>query len=126
MLYENILNDSFYKKLTPVILNNSENPEAPEVKAAADELMPPALAHLVRELPAEHKFICGNKMTVHDYTIGHWLTNCFRNPNAFHRNTFVEWEKENMPPRIVRYLDDIEAELKEYFDKRNSEKPKGF
>ena len=126
MLYENILNDSFYKKLTPVILNNSENPEAPEVKAIADELMPPALAHLVRELPAEHKFICGNKMTVHDYTIGHWLTNCFRNPNAFHRNTFVEWEKENMPPRIVRYLDDIEAELKEYFDKRNSEKPKGF
>jgi glutathione S-transferase len=124
-LYETILNDSVYPKLAPGLMVNMKDPDSPALKAIGDEVWLPAMKHLERELPKDQKFLCGNKMTVHDYTIGHWLTNCFRNPNAWHKAMWNEWEKEKMPPRISKYLDDIVAELKEYWDKRNEEIPRG-
>ena len=125
MLYECILNDNFYGNLTGAMMAHKENSEAPEMKECYDKVMPPAFEHLVRELPKDKKFIAGDKMTIHDYTVGHWLTDCFRNPNGFHRAMSVAYEKENMPPRVVKYLDDIEAEMKEYFDKRHADLPRG-
>jgi glutathione S-transferase len=126
MLYECIMNDMVLIKLLPTIQKNLKDPESEEVKELAESVWAPACVHLVRELPKDKKFIAGDKMTVHDYTIGCNLLGCFRNPNAAHKDMWNAWEKASMPPRVVTYINDLEAELKEYLDTRNAEKPSPF
>jgi hypothetical protein len=62
-------------------------------------------------------------MTTHDYTIGIMLINVFKNPTKGEAEFWAELWKE-APERMVKYVDDIQGELRGYFgsDKRVEKK----
>jgi glutathione S-transferase len=79
-LYEAIFVDIFAKTIVPMIFCKPEEKEAKMEIAAADYAK--ACGHISRVLSQrEDKFICGNKLTLHDFTVGGIFLNLVVNPN---------------------------------------------
>ena len=79
-------------------------------------------AHLARILSQrDHKFICGDKLTTPDFTVGGLFLNLFINPNA-KDTAFWATEMEAAPERVKQYVADLKEELKVYLTEREQHK----
>ena len=65
----------------------------------------------------DSKFLCGDELTVYDFSVGGVFTNLILNPNA---KDAEGWKKafEAAPERVKKYALDFQAAMKEYLDKR--------
>ncbi len=105
-LYEAFAVDCFYKFIPQaVFLAKPEERDAKMEVAAAEYLK--GAAHVERILSQrEDKFICGNKLTIHDFTVGGIFLNLLINPNA---KDVEFWAKlwESTPDRVKKYVADL-------------------
>jgi glutathione S-transferase len=93
--------------------------EARDAKFAdiKEKHFPNFCAILERHLPADAKFINGDSLTTADFTVGGWIINLILNPNAKDAAFFAElWA--TAPARVVKYADDLKAEMKDYLAAR--------
>ena len=81
MLYEAIMVDTFYKKIGPTLWSPPGDERTAKIAEIKDTIFPTITALLEKHLPADKKFIAGDSMTIHDFTIGGRLINIFENPN---------------------------------------------
>mmetsp|Transcript_6139 Transcript_6139/g.5416 ORF Transcript_6139/g.5416 Transcript_6139/m.5416 type:complete len:82 (-) Transcript_6139:96-341(-) len=64
-------------------------------------LMPGAMATLEKHLPSDKKFINGDSLTTHDFTVGGMLLNVFDNPTTKDPAMWAEI-KASLSPRIAK------------------------
>jgi len=69
-----------------------------EVKGS---LFPEAMATLEKHLPADKKFINGDSLTTHDFTVGGMLLNVLENPTTTDPAMWAEI-KASLSPRIAK------------------------
>ena len=116
-LYEAMVIDVMYKSVVKfVFLSKPEEKEANGEIAAADYTK--AVGHFAKVLSQrEDKFICGNKLTLHDFTVGGIFLNLVVNPN--HKDTEF-WDKQwaATPDRVKKYVADLQEEMKDYLEAR--------
>ena len=84
--------------------------------AAADYAK--ACGHIARVLSQrEDKFLCGNKLTLHDFTVGGIFLNLVVNPNSKDPEFWAkQWE--TTPDRVKKYVADLQEEMKDYLEAR--------
>lgn len=101
----------------------AEEPERAERIKSLKELWSKMCKDFGKYISEDKKFIAGDEMTTHDYTIGIMLINVFKNPTKGESEFWAELWKE-APERMVKYVDDIQGELRGYFgsDKRVEKK----
>ena len=117
VLYEAICADFFWK-LIPGAVWMEKNPEREAKYENIGKEYEKAAAHLARTLSQkDHKFICGDKLTTHDFTVGGLWLNLFTNPNSKDPEF---WAKlyEASPDRVKKYVTDLKEELKDYLAAR--------
>ena len=120
-IYEAIVVDFFYKCL-PSVLFAPPSPERDEKLVEIAEKYQTAAGHLARILSQrEDKFICGNKLTTHDFTVGGVWLNLFTNPNSMDTEFWAK-QMEATPKRVKQYVSDLKEELKEYLEAREAHK----
>ena len=118
MLFEHIINDVFYKN-APGFLFSEAGPERTEImNKFRAEKWGPAMETLAKHLPADKKFICGDSLTLHDFTVGGLLLNTYGNPNTKDPEFWAEAKASHTPARVLKYFDDLTAEMKPYLDSR--------
>jgi len=101
MLYEAILSDIFFKKIGPKLFMA---PGAEREKLLAEvkgSLFPEAMATIEKHLPTDKKFINGDSLTTHDFTVGGVLLNVFDNPTTKDPAMWAEI-KASLSPRITK------------------------
>ena len=79
MLYEAINTDIFYKKV-PMLFKPPGEERDTLMAEFKDTHWPAAMATLEKHLPADGKFINGDSLTTHDFTVGGLLFNVLENP----------------------------------------------
>ena len=87
------------------------------MKDVKDTYIPSIFATLEKHLPADKKFICGDTLTTHDFTVGGCLINVFMNPNTKDAALWAEI-KTSMSPRVAKYMADVAEELKDHLAAR--------
>ena len=70
-------------------------------------------------LPADGRFLCGDTLTIYDFTVAGLLTNLIRNPSARDKQLWDEIWKCHAPERVKKYYDDFCKEMKEYLEQRD-------
>ena len=117
MLFEHILNDVVYKGLPQVMFSEAGPERTEKMNTFKTEKLLPAMETLAKHLPADKKFICGDSLTLHDFTVGGFLLNSIGNPNTKDPEYWAEI-KTSLPARVLKYFDDLTAEMKPYLDSR--------
>ena len=120
-IHEAIIVD-FAFKVIPSFAFSPPSPERDAKMVEVAEKYQVAAGHLARVLSQrEDKFICGNKLTAHDFTVGGIWLNLFTNPNSKDPEF---WAKcmEASPERVKKYVTDLKEELKEYLAAREVHK----
>ena len=94
------------------------SPERDEKFVAIAEQYQKSAAHLDRVLSQrESKFICGDKLTTHDFTVGGLWLNLFCNPNSKDPE-FWATQMESTSDRVKQYVADLKEAMKEYLEAR--------
>jgi glutathione S-transferase len=117
MLYEHIMVDTFFKKIGPNLFKPDGEERVTLMQDVKSTYMPSIFAALDKHLPADKKFICGDAMTTHDFTIGGGMINVFENPNTKDAALWAEI-KTSMSPRVAKYVADCAEEMKDYLAAR--------
>ena len=78
---------------------------------------PKTAGHLARRLPADKKFIGGDKLNVYDLKVAGYLVHLLK----YHACPVPDvqakmWEQS--PERLQKYINDFQEEMKEYLEKR--------
>ena len=115
-LYEAVFVDIFAKSIVGMVFCKPEEKEAKMEIAAADYAK--ACGHIARVLSQrEDKFICGNKLTLHDFTVGGIFLNLVVNPNSKDPEFWAKQWKTT-PDRVKNYVADLQEEMKDYLEAR--------
>ena len=82
MLFQAINEDIFYKHCArPTFMKPGKDKDA-ALAEIGEKHWPAAMATLAKHLPSDGKFINGDKLTTHDFTVGGLLLNVLDNPNV--------------------------------------------
>ena len=100
-----------------------EDPARAEKMTTLKELWPKMCKNFEKYITEDKKFIAGDTMTTHDYTVGIMLINVFKNPTKEDQDFWAELWKE-APERMTKYVDDIQGEIRGYLgsDKRQEKR----
>lgn len=66
------------------------------------------------------KFICGNELTIYDFTVAGYFHNVFLNPKAEFADGWQKTMKRHCPKRVQKYLSNFAKEMKSYLDRRQA------
>ena len=115
-LYQAVVIDIFNKSIIAMVYCKPEEKEAKMQIASVDYVK--ACGHIARVLSQrEDKFICGNKLTLHDFTVGGFFLNLVINPNNKEPEFWAkQWE--TTPDRVKKYVADLQEEMKDYLEAR--------
>ena len=112
----------FFWKLMPSAVFAPAGAKRDEMFVEVAKKYQEAAVHLDRVLGQKgDKFICGNKMTTHDFTVGGLWLNIFCNPNSKDTEFWAK-QMEASPERVKKYVADLKEELKEYLVNREQYK----
>ena len=79
---------------------------------------PAMVALLDKHLPADGKFINGDSLTTHDFTVGGILMNVLDNPNTKDPEFWKDLKTNATSPRVLKYLEDLTEANKEWLAER--------
>ena len=118
MLYEAINSDIIFKKIIPAIFKPAGEERDACMVDAKENLWPSAMATLEKHLPADAKFINGDSMTTHDFSVGSIFLNLLENPNTKDPEFWADIKATKTPPRVLKYIEDLKEELKDHLASR--------
>ena len=118
MLYEAINSDIIFKKIIPAIFKPAGEVRDACMVDAKENLWPSAMATLEKHLPADAKFINGDSMTTHDFTVGSALLSFLENPNTQDSEFWADIKATKTPPRVLKYIEDLKEVLKDHMASR--------
>lgn len=108
--------DFFNKHMTKILYGKEEEREGMMETFTTVEV-PKFFEKLAELLPSNEKYICGNKLTIYDCTVGGFFFNIVLNPNAKFADKWAKaWEKA--PQRVKGYAANFGHEMKDYLDER--------
>ena len=64
------------------------------------------------------KFLCGEELTIYDFTVAGYFYNVVLNPNAEFADDWKKAMKLHCPKRVWKYLNNFGKEMKLYLKKR--------
>ena len=82
MVYEAVCNDLGFKFFGPAVFTPAGEARDAKFAEIKEKHFPSVCAILDRHLPADAKFINGDSLTTHDFTVGGMILNLILNPNA--------------------------------------------
>ena len=82
MLFEAVSTDIIYKKIASILFKPAGEERDALMVDVKEKFWPSAMATLEKHLPADAKFINGDSMTTHDFTVGSALMSFLENPNT--------------------------------------------
>ena len=116
------VDDIISGKMVPAIFA----PAGPERDAKFEELKghySKVCDVIAKNLKDDQKFLCGNKLTTHDFTIAGIFVNLVTNPNAKDADWFKA-QYEGTPDRVKKYVADFREEMKDYLAERDEKNGK--
>ena len=118
MLFEAINSDIIFKKVILAIFKPAGEERDALMVDVKENLWPAAMATLEKHLPADAKFINGDSMTTHDFTVGSVLLNFLENPNTKDLELWADVKATKTPPRVLKYIEDLKEALKDHLASR--------
>ena len=99
----------------------TEEPARQERLDLINEIWPKVSDNFMKYMGGDwdKKYIAGNEMTTYDYIVGVMLINVFENVHKPDKDReFWISLKASSPPRIMKYIQDVQYELREYLAMR--------
>ena len=118
MLHESVMVDIWYKKMGPAVFKPPGEERDALMKEIKEKHWPASNAILERHLPADAKFINGDTLTTHDFTVGGAFLNLTENPNTKDPEFWADLRANHTPPRVIKYIDDMKEALKDHLASR--------
>ena len=118
MLYEAINVDIMFKQIAPKLFMEPGEERDALLKTVKEKHWPAAMATLERHLPADAKFINGDDLTTHDFTIAGGLVNVLDNPSTKDPEFWADLKANATPARVLKYLEDFKEANKEHLANR--------
>ena len=118
MLYEAVCTDIIYKKIAPNLFKPAGEERDALMADVKEKFWPSAMATLEKHLPADAKFINGDSMTTHDFSVGSIFLNLLENPNTKDPEFWADIKATKTPPRVLKYIEDLKEELKDHLASR--------
>ena len=93
---EHYWRDHFQNEILPAL--HSEN-RAEAIKEAVPKFLPGFMQKLEARLPADKKYLCGDELSIYDFSVGGYFTNIVCNPMTKDPQVWAaEWAKA--PQRV--------------------------
>ena len=113
-----LLRDDFMQfAITGIMAAGKSNDPAQAIDTILTELFDAYLEKFGRNLGAT-KFICGDKLTIFDFTIGGFFCNVVLNLKGHHNQVWKKHLDEKAPDNVKAYLSNYQEAMKEYLEKR--------
>lgn len=106
-----------YQKVGAKIFSRAPERDA-ELQEAIDMCIPTWMQKLGETLPSNSRFLCGESLTIYDFTVAGLLTNLICNPSARDKEMWQKVWTEQAPERVQKYYEDFCEEMKDYLAER--------
>lgn len=113
---EHTLRDFWQNQIRDAI-KSSENRQE-NMEKAVSMYLGPWMDKLEKRLPADKKYLCGDQLTIYDFTVAGYFTNVICNPHAKEAPLWQQQYEEKAPARVKKYVQDFMEEMKEYLESR--------
>lgn len=92
------------------------------LKDIMDKHLPKYLQDLTISLSQKpgFKFLCGDELTIYDFTVAGYFYNVILNPNAEFAADWQAAMKRHCTKRVWKYLNNFSKEMKSYLKKRHT------
>ena len=92
------------------------------LKDIMDKHLPKYLQDLTISLGQKpgFKFLCGDELTIYDFTVAGYFYNVILNPNAEFAADWQAAMKRHCTKRVWKYLNNFSKEMKSYLKKRHT------
>lgn len=84
-----------------------------KVHKAVKAHLVPFMEKVAQRLNPHFKFLCGNELTIYDFTVAGYFTNMICNPNAQEAQIWAEYYAKG-PERVKRYVEEFQKEMHGY------------
>jgi glutathione S-transferase len=118
MIYEAVATDLFYKKIVAPLFKPPGEERDAHLVEVKEKHWPAAMATFDKHLPADGKFINGDNLTTHDFSVGSIFLNLLENPNTKDPEFWADLKATKTPPRVLKYIDDLKEAFADHLASR--------
>ena len=117
LLDQSISIDMFFGKFVGTVFMPEGEEKTAKMNAIKEKDWVTSMNLLEKYLPKDKKFINGDQLTTHDFTVGGWLLNFLVNPNCVTK-AWADELYEVTPQRVKTYIECLQEEFKDYLANR--------